>query len=258
MNNTFSIKRIGLMYRQFYFLHNKKLLITVGATIGLIIVVHTFAHVVNFNHLNQINKAYFLILFILSFLGATFLWTGYAFPAFRTKEKCLSYLLIPTSTAEKFTFELINRLIVLVIVFPVIYWTFTNLVSWSFHQYVPEYENYYFSYSFYLEDFSTRITVLIVSLSLLIFTASFTGASYFRNLPIVKTILFIFILICVYAGFIYLVVEKMGLDQYNPKNGRVLFLHNANEGIMAGIITSAIVNIYLLIISFFRLKEKEV
>jgi hypothetical protein len=258
MNNTFSIKRIGLLYRQYYFLNDKKLFLTLGATVGLIVAIHTFTHIVKLGHLNTVNPQYFMIVFLFCFIGGTLLWTGYAFPGFRTKEKCFNYLTVPASTSEKFVFELINRLILFIVVFPAIYWCFTNLVTWSFHQYVPEYVNYKFSYSFPKPSLSVREIVLIVSLCFLIFTISFAGASYFKTLPIVKTIVVVFVLVCVYALYVYLVVEKLGLKQYNPANDRILFMRSADDAKLAGIFAAITANLFLLAISFFRLKEKEV
>jgi len=258
MNNIFSIKRIGLLYRQYYFLNSKKLFLIIGATIGLIVAIHTFTHIISFEHPNNVSPMYFKIMFMFCFIGATFLWTGYAFPGFRTKEKCFNYLTIPASTTEKFAFELINRLILFILVFPAIYWSFTNLVNWSFHLYVPEYTSYKFNYNFFGSDLGTREVVLIISISLLAFTISFAGASYFKALPIVKTIVAIFVLVCVYALYVYLVVEKLGLNQYHPANDRVLFMRSAEDAKLAGIFAAITANLFLLAISFFRLKEKEV
>ena len=260
MNNSLSIKRIGMLYKQYYFINRNKLLLILVATAGLITGYHTLVHAVNYRDLGQQNflSDYHLSSFSIALFVGCLLWCGNAFPAFRNKDRRMSYLIAPATSLEKFSFEVLNRIILFIIVFPIIYWVFTNLVTSVFHSFVPDYENYKFSYKNpFPGDINSLEIFLMLSLALLIPTISFTGATYFQKIPLVKTIVVVFIILCLFGGYIFFVVKGLELYQYNPINNRVLFIRGADGAKVAGIIAAFLVNITLLVISYFKVKEKE-
>ena len=260
MNNSMSIRRIGLLYKQYYFLNGNKLLLILIATAGLIAGYHTIVHAVNYRYLEQSNflTDYHYSSLSIAFLAACLLWSGNAFPDFRNKTKRLGYLVIPATTLEKFIFEFMIRIVIFILVFPIIYWVFTNLVTSAFHAFNPDYLNYTFSYKNpYPGELDTLSIFLMCSLALLVPTLAFTGASYFQKLPVIKTVVLVCILVGFFAGYIFFVVEILNLDEYKPKNNRILFMRNADDAKIAGIAAAIIVNITLLVFSYFKVKEKE-
>lgn len=261
MNNSISINRIGLLYKQYYFINRNKLLLILIATAGLITGYHTFVHAVNYRYLGQQNflSDYHLSSFGIALFAGCLLWCGNAFPELRNKERRMSYLIAPATSLEKFSFEVLNRIIVFIIVFPIIYWVFTNLVTSVFHSFVPDYADYKFSYrNPYPTGIDSLEIFLVLSLTLLVPTISFTGATYFQKIPIVKTIVVVFVIVALFVGYTLLIIDGFDLDEYNPINNRVLFIRGADEAKVAGIIAAFLVNITLLVISYFKVKEKEV
>lgn len=261
MNNTLSIKRIGLLYRQHFFLYRNKLLLSVVASAGLIIGFHTFIHTSNYPHLSGggFQTQFHLNSFAIAMLISCLLWCGSAFTEFRAKEKRMSYLITPVSSIEKYTFEALNRIILLIIVFPIIYWLSTNLVTTIFHTFTGDYEDYLFTYrKIFPVKFSRLELALLFSLALFMFTVPFTGASHFQKLPLIKTIVVLTVVIALFAGYIALVMEGLDLKEYLPRNNRVLFMRNEDDAKLAGLIAAIIGNIVLLVISYFNVKEKEV
>ena len=260
ISNHLSMHRVLLLHKHYVYLNIKQILIVIGATIVSIAGFHTFMHLTNLRSLERtfINN-YHIPVFLFAFFGGCLLWCGQAFPGFRSKEKSMDYLMTPASSFEKFLFEFINRLIIYLIFFPIIYWVVTNLVTGIFHQYNPEYINYKFTYGDLINpNWSTRESALAMSLGFLMFTLPFTGATYFQKLPLLKTILIVALLVGIYFGIGFLLVKGLHIQEYRLANGRLLFMYNAEDGKLAGIFAAILVNLAILAVGYFKLKEKEV
>lgn len=247
-----------LLYKQFMLLSAKQILIVFGSVVGIIGGFHTFMHLVSYRNLSrEIDGNYHLIVFIFSFFAGCLLWCGHAFPGFRSKEKSMDYLMLPASSIEKFFFEFINRFIIYLISFPMVYWAITNLVTSIFHAYNPEYQNYIFEFDILIPKLIDREITLAVCLAMFMFTIPFTGATYFKKMPLLKTIIIVFLLVGIYFGIGYLLVEGFNLEEYRPRN-KLLFMKDEEDAKLAGIWAALIAHATLLIISYFKLKEKEV
>lgn len=260
ISNHISISRISLLYKQFIFLSGKQILIVLGSTAGLITGFHAFMYFLNRNAMGKtkIFDSYHITVFLFAFFAGCLIWCGQAFPGFRSKEKSMDYLMTPASSSEKFLFEFINRILIYIIVFPIIYWIFTNLVTGIFHMYYPDYQNYKFGFEWLYSKMNSREITLVLSLSLLMFTLPFTGATYFKNMPLLKTIIVVFILVGIYFGIGFMLVEVLDIQDYSKANKRVLFIKSEEGAKLAGIWAVWIAHATLLTISYFRVKEKEV
>ncbi len=249
-----------LLYKQFIFLSGKQILIVLGSTAGLITGFHAFMYFLNRNAMGKtkIFDSYHITVFLFAFFAGGLIWCGQAFPGFRSKEKSMDYLLTPASLSEKFIFEFINRILIYIIVFPIIYWIFTNLVAGIFHVYYPDYQNYKFGFEWFFSKMNSREITLVLSLSLLMFTLPFTGATYFKKMPLLKTIIVVFLLIGIYFGIGYMLVEVLDIQDYSKANKRVLFIKSEEGAKLAGIWAVWIAHSTLLTISYFKVKEKEV
>ncbi|MCK5704983.1 MAG: hypothetical protein KAI29_27715, partial [Cyclobacteriaceae bacterium] len=255
-----SIHRVLLLYKQYVHLHIKQMLIVVGATVVVIAGFHTFMHLKNLGHLERtLNNNYHVPVFLFAFFGGCLIWCGQAFPGFRSKEKIMDYLMTPASSFEKFLFEFTNRILLYLILFPIIYWAVTNLVTGIFQQYNPEYINYKFAYGDLIgSNLSNRELSLAMSLGFLMFTLPFTGATYFQKIPLLKTILIVALLVGIYFGIGFLLFKGLHIQEYRLANGRLLFMYNAEDGKLAGICAAILGNLVILAIGYFKIKEKEV
>lgn len=249
-----------LLYKQFIFLSGKQILIVLGSVAGLITGFHAFMYFVNQDHIGKTKIAdeYHISVFLFAFFAGCLIWCGQAFPAFRSKEKSMDYLITPVSTFEKFMFEFINRILIYLIFFPVFYWIFTNIVTGIFHVYYPEYQNYKFGFDVFYSKLSSREIILTLSMILLAFTIPFTGATYFKKMPLLKTILIVFLLVSVYFGIGFMLVEVLDIQDYRKANKSILFMKNEEDAKLAGIWAVWIAHATLLTISYFKVKEKEV
>lgn len=260
ISNQISLNRMALLYKQFIFLSGKQILIVLGSTAGLITGFHAFMYFVNQNHIGKtkISDDYHVSVFLFAFFVGCVIWCGHAFPAFRSKERSMDYLITPSSTFEKFLFEFINRILIYMIGFPIFYWIFTNLVTGIFHVYYPDYQNYKFGFDVLSSKLSGREITLAVSMALLAFTIPFTGATYFKKMPLLKTIIIVFFLLGLYIGFGFMMAEVLDIHEYRKASGRLLFINNEEDAKLVGICTTWIAHATLLTISYFKLKEKEV
>lgn len=259
-NSTISMHRILLLYKQYLNLNAKNVLISVGAAVFIIIAIHTFFHFQELGSIRRghVSNQYHGAIFSFVFIGACLLWVGQSFPGLKSKEKTMEYLMIPASIPEKFLFEFVNRIVIFLIIFPIIYWVATNIVTALFHSQIPEYTDYIFSYDDLFPTWQTRVFILAASLGMLFFTLPFTGATYFQKLSLVKTILTVAVIFGVFTFIVYLMVKGFGIDQYSPKDNTVLFMTNGDDATLAGTCAAILGNLVILSIGYFKLKEKEV
>src|SRR5665647_3805750 len=119
-NTIFSFQRLLLLFKQSLIINKKMIGITVAGFAGLLfIVLIIMQSAANFNNWsNQDSMA--TLIFIFFQMGI--LYAGYSFPVFRTKEKSMTYLMLPVNASEKFVFELLSRIVLFVVLMPFIYW----------------------------------------------------------------------------------------------------------------------------------------
>ena len=132
-NNPFSLNRMFLLYRQAFIENKKELLIYIGGLCGgILLVTSFFILVMDTNMLagpEQWKNTKYNLIFMFMFVGLGILYNSMAFSGFRSKEKSLTYLMLPVSTSEKFIFELLNKLIFYIVGFPLLAWVLMNLLS---------------------------------------------------------------------------------------------------------------------------------
>jgi len=259
--NSFSIKRFFLLCKQSLIINKKLIGISFGGFSGILFIV-LMLNQIGSNFTNWDNKD-FMGTFAFLFFSLGIVYAGLSFPAFRSKEKSMAYLLLPASAPEKFVFELVNRILVFIILMPLLFWIIANLEGTVTHYFVPGFKNYRFSFVEALskitnqDQFDGWAGFGCVQGVLFLFIVSFTGASHFSKAPLIKTIFAIPLLAAGYALFTYLLVKIMGLKGFHPENDKVLFIGNAHQAIIFAGIAVTVVNLCLLSIAYFRLKEKE-
>jgi hypothetical protein len=246
---------MGLLFRLYFYLNGRNTLISIAAATGIVFVVNAFIFSINYSYSSNQFDQFFSMIFLFALGGAAILWTGQAFPQFRSKISTQSYLLIPASHLEKLVVEMVIRIILLLIIFPLLYWVGTNFAT-LFMSIFPHYDFFSFSFELPVESLPIRDYALFISLGMMVPVIVFTGAAYFRKLPSVKTIAAVFLLFCVFLAFIYFGKEILELQNYYKENRRLLFIDKENAKVVS-IVTAWVVNAYLIVMGYFKLKEKE-
>lgn len=189
-NNIFSWKRFQLLFKQ-HFIHNSQfLLLSTGAYIGVIFIVLSLFQAgdnLEPHHLDSFQG--FLVVFVSVF---GILYVGHSFPAFRSKESTISYLMMPASALEKFVFELVSRIGIILITLPLLYWATFNLQGYFFTIFTDMvFEPIGVQYLVRLEvppDSQFLIYSMISGGIFLALSLAFTGAAMFTKQPLVKSL----------------------------------------------------------------------
>lgn len=264
-NNIFSFQRFLLLCKQSLIINKKMIGIALIGFIGTLfiaLVLFQFAS----NHINDWNIDSYILLFFFIFFILGIIYTSLSFPAFRSKERSMVFLMLPSSSSEKFVFELVTRLVVFILLTPLLFWAVANLEGAIMHYYVPTFEHYKFSfqeayYNSNIADHSKSegwLKFAFAQGGLFVFIFSFAGASHFSKSPLVKAVFTFSILVAGYSLFAYLLFKGLNLREYNPVNNRVLFVSNKEELTIFLALALTMINLSFLAIAFFRLKEKEV
>jgi len=129
------------------------------------------------------------------------------------------------------------------------------------HYLNPSFNNYSFSYSeawisfVSSENFTAPEKFIFVPAALFVFIAPFTGASHFTKLPLIKTIFTFTLIMGGYFLMGFLLIKATGADKYTTD--RILFIKENNVVAFLAIF-AMVINLLLLAISYFRLREREV
>jgi hypothetical protein len=261
-NDTFNINRFLLLFKQHYIHGNKIMLYSVIAFCGAAFLVLSLVQLENETPLPLDTEVFITVLAsLVSVFGIIFV--GHAFPAFRSKETAASYLTLPASIFEKYLFELIYRVGATLIVLPVLFW-----ITFHFHGYFFQlftdltFEpvniseiNKYLSIEI---DEDSWILLMVTSMSLLAITIPFAGAAHFAKQPMVKTLFTVGILVLFFVLLIYFVFVELALENYHPNES--MFLIPTNESGAFKFLSTVFVatNVFMLVITYLKLKEKEV
>ncbi len=260
-NNLFSFRRLTWLFRQSLIINKRIIGISlIGFSGTLFAALFIFQLMARFRWTDQNATVMFLVLFFI--LGV--IYSSLSFPAFRSKEKSMSYLLHPASSSEKFVFEILTRIIAFIIIFPVLYWLIANAEGWLAHQFFPELTHYRFSVLregnglyFQSDDTVWQVKWLVVMGVLSIFFIPFTGAGFFRKSPLLKTMFTLVIIGAAYTLFIYILFKGLHLHDYEPQGHRVLFIRSKENVLTFSVVATGVINLALLAMVWFGIKEKE-
>jgi hypothetical protein len=239
---------------------NKKLLLITlaGLTGTLFLSLLLFQSMVEFQSWNQVN---YLLTFIFMFLALGLLYTSKSFPAFRSNTKTLAFLMLPATNSEKFAFELLTRIVSYIIIMPVLFWAVANIEGTIVHQFVPQLTNYKFSVADTVNILLNKSELGFWGIygsaqaMLFVFTAAFAGASHFSKSPLIKTLFSFSTIVTGYFLYSYLLYRGLNMKNYESMEHNVVI---TKKGILVFFaLAGTVVNLALLAIAWFRLKEKE-
>ena len=260
-NNQFTMQRFVLLGKQSFIINKKMIGISLVGFVGILfialILFQSGAHFRNWD-----NNSY-LGTFLSLFFTLGIIISGHAFSAFRTKEKSMAFLMLPTSASEKFVFELLSRIVLFMVVMPLLFWLVANLEGTVVHYFIPDMKNFKFSYSEAWAQMTHQGKIdgwakfAMLQGCLFVFIAALTGASHFTKSPLRKTMFTLSVIVAGYALFTFLLVKGLNLEAFHIDNKRVFFIENEHDGMVFLAALTTLINISLLSIAWFRLKEKE-
>jgi hypothetical protein len=257
-NNIFTWKRFQLLFTQ-HFIHNSQfLLLATGAYIGVIFIVLSVVQVGNSlqPHRFEIFQG-FLVAFVTVF---GILYVGHSFPAFRSKESTISYLMIPASALEKFLFEFISRIGIVLVTLPLLFWVTFHLQGYFFtiftdQFFVPIGAQYLIKID---EGVPTIIYSMVAGSVLLALSLAFTGSAMFTKQPLVKSLFAVAMVVMFFVGYSYIVIEHLGVGKYNPPERMVLVPLNEDLALTSVTLALFAATFIMLFVAYRKLKEREV
>jgi hypothetical protein len=259
-NNIFSGKRLSLLFKQ-HFIHNAQLLLfSAGAYVGVVFIVLSIVQVGNGLRPHELSHFQaFLMAFVPIF---AILYVGHAFPAFRSKESTIHYLMTPASTLEKFTFEFISRIGLILVVLPVLFWCTFNLQGYIFAMFTIEsFESVGLQHTVILEvppEYVTVLYALITGGVLFVLSLVFAGSAMFEKQPLVKTLFSLAVIVVLFACYSYVVVEHLGVGRYNPPDEMLLVPTEEWTAMRTMAIALFGGTMVMLLVAYRKLKEREV
>ncbi len=197
MNNIFSFKRTIKIIRKDMFSEYKNLLTGILASAGVMITISAlFMLYQKFYGFNKTQAEYFhyTIYIILLFLGG-FIVTSSMFKDLHDKSKNIYWLTLPGSTFEKVLSRFLLSSILFVLILTLLYPVFATL-SELFNLLLFDIRHDYFNP--FTKDVLKLIPYFLVTQSIF-----FAGASTFKKIPFIKTLLFL---------ALYLIVSSLLLN----------------------------------------------
>lgn len=261
-NNIFSRKRFLLLFKQ-HFIHNAQFLwLSTGAYIGVIFIVLSIVQMGNNLRPHEEDSFQgFLVGFVTVF---GILYVGHSFPAFRSKESTIGYLMMPASALEKFLFELAIRIGLVLLALPLLYWVIFHVQGYFFTIFTGEvFEPIGLQYLVKLGKRPVEHMFLIYSLItggvLLALSLAFTGSAMFTKQPLVKSLFAVAMVVMFFVGYSYIVLEHLGVGQYNPPEGSMLLAPSGEESALRAVTIAFFTGTaVMLFVAFRKLKEREV
>lgn len=262
-NNLFSLGRFMLLFKQSFMVNKKLIGISLAGLTGII-----FISLVLFQSVSKFqiwNPGRSMATFQLFFFSLGIVYSSLSFPAFRSKEKTMFYLMLPASNFEKFIFEFLTRIIAFILFMPFIFWMTANIEGAIVHRFIPESIGFYYRFPFetFLKTFNHKDALegwhkfRNIQICLFAFVAAFAGASYFSKSPLMKTLFMFLIIFGGFSLFTYLLYKGLNLTENSISGNRILFFKNNDEVISYFAMAVIAVNLALLSIAWFSLKEKE-
>jgi hypothetical protein len=260
-NNIFSSKRFGLLFRQHIFQNSQFLLLSTVAYVGVIFIVLCIAQVGSDLGPHGLDTFQTFLIVFVSVFGL--LYVGHAFPAFRSKESTITYLMLPASALEKFVFEFISRIGIVILILPVLYWLTFNFQGVLFGMFTEAaFEPIGIEYLVRLGqgpvEGMAQIYTVITAAVLFALSLAFTGSAMFDKQPLVKSLFAVAVIVMFFLGYSYIVVEHFGVGEFQPPDQMVLIPTTEYSVFRFLAIALFAGTAVMLFVAYRKLKEREV
>jgi hypothetical protein len=263
MNNTFNLKRFGLLFKKTI---AERPMQTIGVTILLLLL--SFILYVAAKKLSGFGAAQNLT-FIWGLSGGGFFLASFVFGYFSNNASGSSYLTLPASYFEKW----LCGILITGVLYPIIFLPFYHIMDVAF---VAAYHNsldptsvfYKQQYeSVYAFDLNGILAWKVYSLFLMLTGSMLTGGLYFNKIPFIKTGITVCIVLFVIVGFNWMIATILfgNVNDAGPYD-HVTLAVGKEEGTLilpSGIESffrysfAFVIPIVLWILPLSRLREKE-
>lgn len=254
-NQIFSFKRFANFFKSMVIQRYRSLLFMLGEGAVAIFGVCMFFVIANYGW----DGDDWQVLFYFSVSIAGLLYVGSAYPAFRNAKKTQSYLMLPASAFEKFIYEFFERIVLFMLLFPVLFFVFSNLATATSTLFIDETRRSlpsFFRFSDLVYRFSEGTLPVFIWVGICGLSLAFAGAARFRKYPLLKAILFVLAVIGVSGYYIYIIVEK--LDLRHPYFENLLYDMTNEQGYCLIKCILAFISVVALAYAYFKQKEKEI
>lgn len=240
MNNLrpSSLQSMTLLIRQYLIQNGKMFLVSIAVFIaGVFVVLYSIQRYTRFDTWTHKN---FVTVFMPVFIVLAVLYAGTSFPGLRSKDRAIQYLMLPVSTRQKFWFELFTRIVLFVMLMPSLFWVSFYVEGQLVALVHPEFTFQSFSF---LDGFNQNNLVMtfVISHAMLFLTFPFFGATVFMKNQIIKTVAWGFGLLFGFFILFHDFIETIPKQHMQEFTGFIILL-----------------NIALVVLAYFRLKNKQV
>lgn len=238
-----------------------------GLIWGTIATVVFFSSLITMGH-NTSNWNYggWVPLYLFILIVGGILLAGTSFPYFRSREKSILTLMVPVTSFEKLLYEVIEKIIVFIILFPVVFYLFSSFAVTLRNMITPgqiitcngrntfpfeliSLKNIYWNRL----DEDIQIPLLLGLISTCIALA---GTTVFKKYPLIKTIVFIGAVMAVIAGYFVLYIQKLHFE--HPWIESLTRHLKKDQGFAIAHIATLFACLVVLAFAYFKVKEKEV
>jgi cytochrome bd-type quinol oxidase subunit 1 len=165
---------------------------------------------------------------------------------------------------EKFLFEFVSRIGIMLLLLPLLFWITFNLQGYFFTLFSGfDFQAIGISDLMELDvpkEVATMhwLPVMIGSMVLLALVLAFTGAATFSKQPLLKTMFGVAMIFIFFVTTIYVVMEPLGLRHYQPGDNLWLVPTEQEAAFRFFGIVLILANLIMLFVAFRKIKEREV
>ncbi|TRX71701.1 hypothetical protein [Carboxylicivirga sp. M1479] len=258
MNHIFNINRFGKLIKQQYHLSKK----TAALTLSSLFIVYTSISLLVILADRHFRADHWIPMFIIFTAGVAIPFAAYGFPSFRSKDKTFDFILLPCSVTEKFTLNIIIRILAPGLILPALFYVSANLAAELALWLSPDrfLEPFRFSILYKHIDsdqflyFATAIILLVTIIQSLLFA----GASVFSKRPLIKTLVIFGITTAIVIFYFYVIIEVADLYKGNKQP----WFTDLNIKETTAALLLICIELFVLIstwaYAFFRVKEKQI
>lgn len=261
----FSLSRFTLLMRNDFLLNYKKYLLTIAGAFILGYIILLIQMPMRDISPDFTDKQYVPLFTICLFgLGA---FIGMSFPAFNSKTDTITYLLMPSSTFEKFMSQFLIRIVAGTILFFLIFWIDAHLARTTAlfvlrkFEHIPQIASFEFAIIYRSIYMNNNVLMMFGTIFILVSTGVyiFSVRIFFNKMPVVKIVISIVSLVFITAMFMILLShifypETIGMQLSIPEH-KVVANHSNVEIWLCSLFYCSW--LFFLPLGYFKLKEKQ-
>jgi len=261
----FSLSRFILLMRNDFLLNYKKYLFTIAGAFILGYIILLTQMPTRDTAPDFIERQYVPLFIICMFgLGA---FIGMSFPAFNSKTDTITYLLMPSSTFEKFASQFLIRIVAGTILFFMVFWIDAHLAKATAlfvlrkFEHTPQIASFEFAIIFRSIYMNNNILMMFGTIFMFVSTGVyiFSVRIFFNKMPVVKIVISIVSLVFITAMFMILLShifypETMGMQLSIPEY-IVIENHSNTEIWLCSLFYCSW--LFFLPLGYFKFKEKQ-